>query len=267
MLSNNFGPEETSVPAIGDAGEPGIDIGSFPYVSSLAGTHDLRLRDSDAFSKRPSLRNRTRAWLLGDRAREALSLSSVQLSTALFLLDKIRANSGARCRTCDLLGAALIISSRRTDSRKHLTIAKVVEALNRMGHRTKPRNVIRALAYFKEGGLYVGCKSPKEHLDDIFSKLNLDAPGAASRKDVAHEARLARELSLRILSVASAQKVIGNPRSMAACSMYAGFREARLRSGGIRLRVSFSKIAEASGLAEYTVRDNYERHFSGLVLH
>jgi len=240
--------------------------GSSPDLPYLAGTRERRLNTSNVISRGLTQKNRTEARAFGDRMCGALSLSRVQLSTALMLLDKVKAKSRDRHRMCDLLGASLIIASRRIRARRHITIAKVVDALNLMGFKTKPRNILQALSQFKEHGLYAGCESPEEHLEDIFSKLTFAPAGPyASRREILSELTIARQLSLEFLSHANGQRLVSNPRSRAACSIYAGFKSTKDSSGGRGLRVSFCKVARASGLAEYTIRDNFERHFSRIM--
>jgi len=261
-----YGPEEVPVHQGGSDGSRVEEAGSFPDVPYFAGYGGRKLAASDLLVKHLSPRRSPRIHAMGGLLAEILSLPRVQISTALMLLEKVKSCSKTRQRTCDLLGAAIIISSRRTDSRRHLTIARMVDALNSIGYRTKPRNVIQALSLFKERGLYVCCKTPEEHLQDIFSGLDLTfLRHRLSAERMAYELEAARELSLEILSLANAHKVVSNPRSRAACSVYAAFNDARPRSNGHKLRVSFSKVAQASGLAEYTVRDNYERWFSGFI--
>ena len=240
--------------------------GSFPDVSNVS-MADGRLRRSDLMSKHSALSGGVRAYIVGSLLAEALSMPRVQLSTALALVDRVKSKLRARCRTCDLLGAAVIISSRKVGTRKHFTIASVVSALNSMGYKTKPSNIMRALSHFKEQELYAECESPEEHLEDILSQVDLSSPKCRHLDDqTLLEASVARNLSERVLSVANSHKLVSNPRSRAACSVYAGFRLANSKFGMRRIRISFSKIAKASGLAEYTIRDNYERHFSRFEL-
>lgn len=261
--TDQFAEDEDVRGTMGSDGSGVEEQGSFPDVN-LAPAVAGRLRRSDLMSKHPAMNDGLRAYVLGDILAQALSLSQVQLSTALALVSKVKARSRTRYRRCDLLGAAAIISSRRIGTRKHFTIASVVGALNSMGYRTKPSNIMRALSHFKEQGLYEACKSPEEHLEDILSGIDLSSP-RRERLDgqTLRQVAVARSLSQRVLSLANARGLVSNPRSRAACSVYAGFRLASSRFGSSKLRVSFSKIAKASGLAEYTIRDNYERHFSG----
>lgn len=240
--------------------------GSFPDVNGVS-MAEGRLRKSDLMSKHSTLSSGVRSYIVGNLLAEALSMPRVQLSTALTLVDRVKTKLRARCRTCDLLGAAVIISSRKVGTRKHFTIASVVSALNSIGYRTKPSTIMRALSCFKEQGLYVECESPEEHLEDIFSQIDLSSPRCSRLDDqTLREASVARNLSERVLSVANSHRLASNPRSRAACSVYAGFRLANSRFGLRKIRISFSKVAKASGLAEYTIRDNYEKHFSRFEL-
>jgi transcription initiation factor TFIIIB Brf1 subunit/transcription initiation factor TFIIB len=262
-----YGPEgETSLHQGGSDGSRIEEVGSSPDVPYFTNYGNKKLAASDLLVKHLSPKRNLKIYATGDLLAEILSLPTVQISTALMLLGKVKSCSKTRQRMCDLLGGAIIISSRMTNSRRHLTIARMVDALNSIGYKTRPRNIIRALSLFKEQGLYACCKAPEEHLEDIFSGLDLMflRRGLPSER-MEHELEVARELSLKILSLANAHRVVSNPRSRAACSVYAAFNGARLDPNGRILKVSFSKIAQASGLAEYTVRDNYERWFSGFM--
>jgi transcription initiation factor TFIIIB Brf1 subunit/transcription initiation factor TFIIB len=262
-----YGPEEEMLLHRGGSdGSRTEEVGSSPDVPYFTGYGGKKLAASDLLVKHLSSKRNLRMYATGDLLAGILSLPTVQISTALMLLGKVKSCSKTRQRMCDLLGGAIIISSRMTDSRRHLTIARMVDALNSIGYRTRPRNVIQALSLFKEQGLYVCCKTPEEHLEDIFSGLDLmlSMRGLSSER-MEHEWEVARKSSLKILSLANAHKIVSNPRSRAACSVYAAFNGARSGPNIRKLRVSFSKIAQASGLAEYTVRDNYERWFSGFM--
>jgi len=262
-----FVPEEGAPHQGGSDGSRTEEVGSSPDASYFAHHSNGQLVASDLLAKHLSPKRSLRSYTTIDLLAGILSLPAVQASTALMLLEKIKSHSRTRQRTCDLLGGAVIISSRMTDSRRHLTIARVVEALNSIGYRTKPRNIIQALSLFKEQGLYVGCKTPEEHLDDILSRMDLAPPTSKSpSEEIRYELKTVREQSLRILSLANDHKLVSNPRSRAACSLYAAFNGTKFGARRRTLRVSFSKIAQASNLAEYTVRDNYERWFSGFML-
>ena len=264
--ADHFAESERARTTCDPDGSATEEQGSFPDVSNVSMV-DGRLRRSDLMSKHSALSGGVRAYMVGCLLAEALSMPRVQLSTALTLVARVKAKLRTRCRICDLLGAAVIISSRKVGTRKHFTIASVVGALNSMGYRTKPSNIMRALSNFKEQGLYVECESPEEHLKDILSQVDLSVPKCSRLDDqTLREASVARNLCEKVLSMANSHRLVSNPRSRAACSIYAGFRLANSKFGLRRIRISFSKIARASGLAEYTIRDNYERHFSGFEL-
>jgi transcription initiation factor TFIIIB Brf1 subunit/transcription initiation factor TFIIB len=171
------------------------------------------------------------------------------------LLEKVKRRAIIKRSTQDLLGAALICASRRTNARKHLTIASVVKGLRSIGYDTSIARIMRALAIFKESGLYTHPAPPMEHLEDILSNLDL------SRMPPSHVAASV-EIAREVLLSASLQGLLTNPRTLAACSLYSGFKQVRVRSGNGLPRISFPMLAQASGLAEFTIRDSYERCFS-----
>ncbi len=204
------------------------------------------------------------AYMLGDK----LGVSDLTCEAALLLLESAaRKAEGKRANVLALLGAAFIIASRKLEAGKVVCASDIRRSLDSLGFSMRPGHILDSLSSYKDIGLYVASTPPIDCVDEIFSRIDWTSPthGLPPRERYEFLEELKRN-ARNLLSLIDLREIGSNPRALASCAIYVSWRIAARSRQLSKRDISHAFMARISGLAEYTIRENYERHFRQLLV-
>ncbi len=187
---------------------------------------------------------------------------------AVYLYNKIiKAATSASLRVpnhVSLIATSLFLSSREYSSHAPVTIQEICLAFQDLGHRVNCKMIIRDMLHFKQ---YVELKRIKHDSKDYLERLtnniyhdvsfNARFKQKTGQKDVKGYIQSLKAYSLKILELIPKNiKDSRNPFILAGAAIYgADFIHSRRHN---TKRVLTQKVlADATGIAEYSIRDHY----------
>lgn len=191
-----------------------------------------------------------------------LKLPRVVLDMALDCYIKVKGNlKPKRIPHISLFIAALLICARSVGHT--LSFSELRVALEKIGYKTKQKELLRALSLLKASGFYVPPANTENFIVALVSRL-LDegALDLYTEKGIPMSQFIVQRAK-RLLRELGYERLAGkNPRVLAGAAVYAAIRQlTQNRKPFITQR----QIAKFSGIAEYSVRDCYGRMFSPLL--
>lgn len=209
-------------------------------------------------------RNKSLLKVLGilDRLEGKLNLPQVILSISLSKYIKIRDNLRSRQITHVTLFAATLVSCARSVGYT-ISFAELYNAFEEMGYKIKQKEMLRALSFLKNLGLYSPPAGIENFVCSIVGRL-LDEGELRnySCKDFPTSQFIIMKANEFLKRIGEEALVGKNPRVIASAAVYAAIRQITQNK---KTNITQGKIAKISGVAEYSVRDCYSRIFSPLV--
>jgi|GEM_PF-3497309 len=218
-------------------------------------------------SKLNSKRNKSLSKILdiSRRLGTRLNLPQIVLDMSLSRYIKVREDLKSRRITHVSLFAAAIMSCARSVGHM-LSFTELYNAFEEIGYPIKQKEMLRALSLLKNSGLYTPPADTENLVISIVGRL-LDE---GELNNYLHKGSPASQfIVLRandfLRSIGYESLVGKNPRVLASAAVYAAIRQLAQSASVKKFYITQKKIAELSGVAEYSVRDCYSRMFSPLV--
>jgi len=163
-----------------------------------------------------------------------------------------------------LIATSLFLSSREYSSYAPVTIQEICLAFQDLGHRVNCKMIIRDMLHFKQ---YVELKRLKHESKDYLERLtnNLYHDGIfnarfqkkTSQKDMKAYIQRLKVYSLKVLdNIPKSVKDSRNPFILAGAAIY-GADLVLSRKYNTKRVLTQKVLADATGIAEYSIRDHY----------
>ncbi len=250
----------TSVGSLYDAKSKPLDTVKRLIFSRLSRLHRLH-----SFSK--STATSLRALYTLRRVCSLLGVSEATYTHASYLVMKmLRSGMKADLTSYAIVGACIIIASRRFDPLKPVTVRSVTRLMRQLGHKSVSKNsVLRSLFLIRRLTGIIQVARPENYLSFICSKV-------AGLSSVRAELKLIgvkpEEYMQRLLSVSKlvlsrippTRRGGRDPFVLSASAVYAADRLLAVKANRAPL-LTQSLLGQQLGIAVYTLRD----HFTMLV--
>ncbi len=187
---------------------------------------------------------------------------------AVYLYNKIiKAATGASLKVpnhVSLIATSLFLTSREYSSHAPVTIQEICLAFQDLGHRVNCKMIIRDMLCFKQ---YVELKRIKHDSKDYLERLtnniyhdvcfNARFKQKTNQKDIKVYIQRLKVYSLRILDlIPKSVKNSRNPFILAGAAIY-GADLIHSRKHNSKRVLTQKVLADATGIAEYSIRDHY----------
>ncbi|MEX2681461.1 MAG: hypothetical protein Q6373_007665 [Candidatus Sigynarchaeota archaeon] len=163
-----------------------------------------------------------------------------------------------------LIATTLFLSSREYSSYAPVTIQEICMAFQDLGHRVNCKMIIRDMLHFKQ---YVELKRLKHDSKDYLERLtnnlyhdesfNARFQKKTSHKDIKTYIHRLKVISLKVLeNIPKSVRDSRNPFILAGAAIY-GADLVHSRKHNTKRVITQKILADATGIAEYSIRDHY----------